>query len=57
METKLDWQKLDIIRLFLLHQREEFENHLEEYGFDFSEGEASRENIMQTLWDMMEETL
>jgi hypothetical protein len=57
METKLDWQKLDIIRLFLAHQEEEFKSHLEEYGFDPSEEESYRENIMQALWDMMEETL
>lgn len=57
MNTKLDWEKLDIIRLFLLDQEGEFNKHIQEYGFAPSEAESCQENIMQLLWDKMEEVL
>ncbi len=57
MKKQLDWQNLDIIRLFLLHREADFEEHIEEYGFDSSEAEDYREEVMQLLWDKMEEVL
>ena len=57
MKKELDWQNLDIIRLFLLHREADFEEHIEEYGFSPSEAEDYREEVMQLLWDKMEEVL
>lgn len=57
MNTELDWQKLDIIRLFLLNQEEEFSNHIEEFGYASPEAEQLQEEILQILWDKMEEVL
>jgi len=57
MKKQLDWQNLDIIRLFLLHREADFEEHIEEYGFSPSEAEDYREEVMQLLWDKMEEVL
>lgn len=55
MNTELDWEKLDIIRLFLLTQEKEFNEHIQDYGFAPLEAEALREDIMQLLWDKMDE--
>ena len=57
MNTELDWQKLDIIRLFLLNQEEEFRNHIEDFGHTSPEVEQLQEDILQILWDKMEEVL
>ena len=57
MEKELDWQNLDIIRLFLLLREADFEEHIEEYGFSPSEAKDYREEIMKLLWDKMEEVL
>jgi hypothetical protein len=57
MKKQLDWQNLDIIRLFLLHREADFGEHIEEYGFSPSEAEDYREEVMQLLWDKMEEVL
>lgn len=55
MNTELDWEKLDIIRLFLLTQEKEFNEHIQDYGFAPLEAEALREDIMQLLWHKMDE--
>ena len=57
MKKQLDWQNLDIIRLFLLHREADFGEHIEEYGFSPSEADDYREEIMKLLWDKMEEVL
>jgi hypothetical protein len=55
MNKELDWQKLDIIRLFLLDREEEFSNHIEEFGYDSAEAKQLQEEILQILWGKMEE--
>lgn len=57
MKKQLDWQKLDLLRDFLLHQEEEFRNHIGEFGYSSSGAEQVQEEIVQTLWDMMEAVL
>ena len=57
MTPESDWEKLDLIRLFLLTREGEFNEYIQEYGFDPLEAEDLREDIMQLLWDKMEEVL
>jgi hypothetical protein len=57
MNTELDWQKLDIIRLFLLNQEEEFSNHIEEFGYESSRSRTTARGDTPDPVDKMEEVL